>query len=399
MTGPTAFSRFRTKLPFEFGLPTFDARFKQASDGSAQYLTRNDTLLGTLKGAPQIRLFAAEGLDCLPRRQWGGTDFAGKRVLFLLPSAAIGDCVGVHLFLKSFRARWPDAELAVLNSGAATDVFALDPAVTLFPLFISEKQQKRWRTVVDLGEMEGWGGIATSPVDAESVLLAAFGLDPCDALLAGRPVPAAPRIAILPLASSPLRSLPPRLVAALARTLGPVTVLLNNWQGLSRAYEAALRPLLPEGATVLGGFRATGELMGFMASCGYVVLADSGPAHLAKLSATPGTAVYTSAGHEVLQGRFRNLTPWQARYQGEFCAAPCGLAKLRRAADGRVGCMGSLGLPLESLPGLPGEDAALAARLVLETPVPCVKALADEAEAVAEFVMGDMERRRLHPSR
>lgn len=397
MTGATTFTRFRTKLPFEFGLPTFDGRFRQASDGSGTYLSRSDPLLATLRQAtPPMRFTEGERFSSLPRRQWSGTDFAGKRVLFVLPSSAIGDCVGVHLFLKSFRARWPTAHLAVLNSGAATDLFALEPAVTLFPLFLSERQHKRWRIVVDLGEMEGWGGIATSPVDAESVLLDAFGLLPCPAAVTGRPVPDAPTSAILPLASSPLRSLPPRLTAALARALvakGPLTVLLNGWQGLSRAYEAALRPLLPEGVAINGGFRATGELMAFIAGCGYVVVADSGPAHLTKLAGTPGTAVYTSAGHQVLQGRFRNLSPWQARYQGPQCTAPCGLAKLRRAADGRVGCMGSLGLPLDELPGLPGEDAALAARLVLETPVPCIAALANEAETVAAFVIEDLERR------
>jgi hypothetical protein len=401
MIGPTAFTRFRTRLPFEFGLPTFDGRFRQASDGGAYYLCRNDTLLASLRQAtPPMRLSEGGGFSCLPRRLWGGTEFAGRRVLFVLPSSAIGDCVGVHLFLKSFRTRWPTAEVAVLNSGAATDLFALEPAVTLFPLFLSETQHKRWRTVVDLGEMEGWGGIATSPIDAETVLLDAFGLSPCPAELAGRPVPAEPRSAILPLASSPLRSLPPRLTAALARALaakGPVTVLLNGWQGLSRAYEAALRPLLSEGITVNGGFRATGQLMDFIAGCGYVVVADSGPAHLTKLAGTPGTAIYTSAGHQVLQGRFRNLTPWQSRFAGPHCTAPCGLAKLRRAADGRVGCMGSLGLPLEELPGLPGEDAALAARLVLETPVPCVAALTDAADAVAAFIIEDVERRRNDP--
>lgn len=126
-----------------------------------------------------------------------------------------------------------------------------------------------------------------------------------------------------------------------------------------------------------------------------MVTADSGPAHLTKLFATPGTAVYTSAGAEVLQGRFRNLQAWQTRFTGPHCAAPCGLARLRVAADGRIGCMGSLGAPLAELPGLPVDaDPALTERLVLRTPVPCVAALSQQRGDVVEAVLADVRSRR-----
>jgi ADP-heptose:LPS heptosyltransferase len=402
--GRSAFLRFKTKLAFEFALPTFDPDHRQGADGSRDYLTRNSMLRQqVLQGvqAGQVKLVEdGARLPCLPMEAWATTDFSGKRVLFILPSQALGDCVGIALFLRSFRRRWPGVTVAVANSGSATDIFAAEKGVQLFPLLLSEKQLRRFPLVIDLGDMDGWNAIATSPVEAETVLLARFAIDP-DPLIGtdGRPLPERPRFAILPLASSPLRTLPPGLTVAVARALAPkgeVSVLLNAYQGQSRFYQPAIAADLPGGVAVLPGFRTVGELLRFVAAQDYLVTADSGPAHLSKLFATPGTAIYTSAGAEVLQGRFRNLATWQTRFDGPHCTAPCGLARLRVAADGRVGCMGSLGLALAELPGLPVDaDPALTEKLVLRAPVPCVAALADQAEAVVAAVLADIARRRL----
>ena len=79
------------------------------------------------------------------------------------------------------------------------------------------------------------------------------------------------------------------------------------------------------------------------------MFADSGPAHMAKRFAIPGVAVYTSAPPEALRGRFTNLAAWSVPFQGPHCLAPCGLAKLRQAADGTVGCMDPLVMALDEL--------------------------------------------------
>ena len=125
----------------------------------------------------------------------------------------------------------------------------------------------------------------------------------------------------------------------------------------------------------------------------YAVFADSGPAHIAKLFATPGVAVYTSAPGDVLQGRFRNLARWSVPFEGPHCRAPCGLAKLRERADGADGCMGSLGVGLADLPRTPrGRQPAIVDRLVHD-PVPCVAGLAASPEPLVQFVRADLEQR------
>lgn len=389
--GPTAFVRFRTQAAFEFRLSVFEESCRQRPDGSKEYLTRNRVLLPQIRAAGDtVRVMADNArLPVLPARRWQ-RDYGRQRVMFVLPSDALGDCVGVVLFLRAFRRRFPQARVTVANTGAATDLFAAEPGVEVLPLLISAKALDAHHPIIDLGEVDGWDAVTTQPVDVEGALLQRFGLDAEDVPV--RPVPPSPRVAILPLASSPLRSLPPALVAALAQGVtgraSAVSVVLNAYQGVAAAYEQALRPLLPPGCAVVPGFPTTKGLLDFLAGQDFLVAADSGPAHLAKLSGLPGLAIYTSADGAVLQGRHRNLARWQSPFAGPHCAAPCGLAKLRATADGRVGCMGSLGGTLDDLPVLPNEaQPHVAARLVLEQPVPCVADLAARADQVVAAVL------------
>lgn len=385
--GPTAFLRFRTDAPFDFKLSVFDGRFHQGPDGSKEYYTANRVLRRQVEvpGAPVRVMAPAARLRSLPVGQWA-RDYGRQRVLFILPSDALGDCVGVVLFLRAFRRRFPQAEVTVANTGGATDIFGREPGLRVLPLLISERELDRAHPIIDLGEVDGWDAVTTQPVDMETVLLQRFGLVAED--VPPRPRPAGPAsIALLPMASSPLRTLPPAVTAAVAAALAPcgqVRVVLNSYQGVKQPYERALLPLLPPGVAVVPGFATTGGLLDFLAAQDFVVVADSGPAHLTKLFGTPGLAVYTSASGEVLQGRHRNLQRWQVAYAGRHCTAPCGLAKLRAAVDGRIGCMGSLDLPLDQLPVLPGEaQPALAEELTLVRPVPCVARLVAERQALA----------------
>ena len=156
----------------------------------------------------------------------------------------------------------------------------------------------------------------------------------------------------------------------------------------------ALAGRLPAGVTVIDAFGSIGDLLKAIDGFDYAVFADSGPAHMSKLYATPGVAVYTSAPGEVLQGRFTNLARWTVPFKGPHCAAPCGLAKLRQDERGRVGCMGSLGLALADLPRVPTrQDPQLVEKLMAE-PVPCVAQLARAPDGLVSFVLADLERRR-----
>lgn len=387
--GPSVFTKFRTELPFNLHLSVTDPAFRQGPDGSRAYYTRNRVVQQQIRQAGDgIRILADNTrFATLPPSQWR-RDYGRQKVMFVLPSEALGDCVGAVLFLRAFRLRFPQATVTIANTGAATDIFGREPGLRVLPLVISEKELEAHFPIIDLGDVDGWDTVTTQPVDMELVLLDRFGLEPAP-LPPRRPPSAPPAIAILPLASSPLRTLPPMAVAAMAVALaerGTVSVMLNAYQGIKQGYERMLRPLLPDAIRILPGTRTTGELMDFLAAQDFLVAADSGPAHLSKLTGLPGLAIYTSASGAVLQGRHRNLERWQSPFAGPHCQAPCGLAKLRQDGGGRVGCMGSLGLPLADLPHLVTASAPEEAeRLVLEAPVPCVAQLIDFRDDLAQM--------------
>ena len=158
-------------------------------------------------------------------------------------------------------------------------------------------------------------------------------------------------------------------------------------------YREALGPI-DSSVDVVDVFDSIGELLEAIRQFDYAVFADSGPAHMSKLFGTPGVAVYTSAPGDVLQGRFRNLTPWTVPFVGPYCRAPCGLARVRATVNGAVGCMGSLATTIEALPHLPrGRQPETVKRLLVDAPVPCIAHLRDIADQLAAFVVRDLEQR------
>ena len=164
------FTRFASKQPFRFGLPNVSAELTQASDNSPAYLTRTTSLLRqqVLANAPSVKIISETvHPDVLARDAWADIDFDRKRVLFLIPDDAIGDCVGMALFLRAFTAKYPTAKIAALNSGSASDIFATIPDITIFQLFISAKRLKTFDFLIDFSEMEGWKDIATMPVNPD----------------------------------------------------------------------------------------------------------------------------------------------------------------------------------------------------------------------------------------
>ena len=78
---------------------------------------------------------------------------------------------------------------------------------------------------------------------------------------------------------------------ALAHGLAPfgtLTVCLNRYQHQGVLQRRALAGRLPDGTRVIEDFASISALMETIAGFDYAVFADSGPAHMAKLSATPG---------------------------------------------------------------------------------------------------------------
>ena len=399
----TPLLRFAAKRPFRFRQHNTGPKAEQVGRGGETFLTSSQQFANrVLVPAPQQFRILEVGarLPCLPPAEWAGYDFTEKRALFLLPSEALGSNVATLLFLQALRERFRLRRLAVFCARSAADIYLTDPTLEVFTLWLPERELRRFDLLVDLGQLESRRDVEIWPVDMEGELLSAFGLEPSRRYPSeARPVPAEGplRIGLLPLASSPLRTLPLSATRALCAALAPfgkVTLCLNRDQHQGRLYRQHIGPL-PDGVEIVEGFAGIGALLEAIAGFDYAVFADSGPAHMAKLFATPGVAVYTSAPSGVLQGRFRNLAAWQVPYAGDWCAAPCGLAKLRRTADGRTGCMGSLGLPLAELPEVArAADPHSVARLLLEAPVPCVAALRDAPEPLAEFVLADLAARR-----
>lgn len=339
-------------------------------------------------------------LPCLPREEWARHDFSGERVLFLLPSQALGSNVATLLFLAAFIERHRPKSVGVFCAGAATDIYLTDRTVQVHPLWLAQRDLEQADVLVDLGHLEARRHVDVWPVDMEGDLLDSFGLAPSRRYpSAGRPLlpNRRPRIGILPLASSPLRTVPVTTSLALAHALAPqgdITLCLNKNQRQGRLYKESVAGKLPDRVSVSDGFPTIGGLLRAVRDFDYLVCSDSGPAHMSKLFATPGVAIYTSAPGDILQGRFTNLARWTVPYVGRLCRAPCGLAKVREAADGRIGCMESLGLPLEALPStVRGRRDAELDRLMLD-PVPCVSQLAADPAELVDFVLADLAARR-----
>ena len=328
--------------------------------------------------------------------RWRQYPYKGRSVLFLLPPPAIGEHVAIRLFLDIFMTQARPKEVAVLGSDAASDVYAGMPGLAVYPAWMAYDDLKRFPVVIDLNDVPARRKIEFWPVDMEATLYELFGLP------APEPTPLAPvtvgdgplRIGILPLASSPIRTLPPALILDLNNLLGgdgmEVHIVLNPQQNQSKTLRSALDAAVPD-LRYAEDTRSVADLLALMRQFDYAVFADSGPAHLSKLEQRPGAAIFTSAPSDLLLGRHRNLKPIQAIYSSNYCEAPCGLAKLRQTSDGRVGCMASLGVDRRELPSVvDGPDESLIRRFLLQTPIPCVAVVAATAGQIAQEIRADL---------
>lgn len=391
----TPIMSFTASAPFDFKQHNASARTAQVGEAKERYYTSSKELIQqVITRDPRFRVVEPLArIKCVPREHWAATDFTGKRVLFILSTQALGESVSTLLFLHAFAEQRRPKGLGVFSARSSADIYLTTDLVKVYPLWMSRRDLKGWDLVIDLDHLESRRNIETWPVDMEADLLGIFGLQPSARFPSTprtRAFAARPLIGILPLASSSLRTLPVPVTLALVEALRPhgrVMLSLNRNQGQGRLYADALRGRLASDVEVVDVYPAISDLLNAVDALDFGIFADSGPAHMSKLFATPGVAVYSSAPGDVLQGRFANLARWTIPFVGPDCASPCGLAKLRQAVDGRIGCMGSLHLPLSALPGTPrGGDAGVVEQLFRE-PVPCLAHLADNPNALVGFVL------------
>jgi len=393
---------FISRADFQFPTPNSNAMVPQQGQKGIAYVTASDNFhRQVVRGQTAVmRELGHVKIQNLKVDRWRRYPYKGRSVLFLLPPPAIGEHVAIRLFLDVFMTQARPKEVAVLGSDAASDVYAGMPGLAVYPAWMAHDDLKRFSVAIDLNDVPARREIEFWPVDMEATLYELFGL------LAPEPTPLAPvsvgdgplRIGILPLASSPIRTLPPAVILGLNKLLGgegmEVRIVLNPQQNQSKTLRSALDAAVPD-LRYTEDTRSVAELLALMREVDYAVFADSGPAHLSKLEQRPGAAIFTSAPSDLLLGGHRNLHPIQVQYGGNFCTAPCGLAKLRQTAEGRVGCMASLEVGRESLPSaVSGPDENLIQRFQLETPVPCVTALASAAVGIAMDIRANLLGRR-----
>jgi hypothetical protein len=403
-TNHTPLVEFVANVDFNFRFPNASAAAEQQGRAGDQCLTNLHPFIDQIINHHPDRFHVigkTSKIKCLPSAQWSSYDFTKKRVLFLLPSHALGDNVPILTFIHALDEKFGLNNVGVFCTGPTHDIYLTSELVTGYPIWITKKELKRWSVVIDLGHLQSWKDIDIWPIDLEADLLAAFDLAPSSRYTGeARTLPARElRIGILPLASSPLRTLPAAATQALVKALtaqGHVTLCLNRNQHQGVLYRDALGQINPA-VDIVDAFESIGDLLTAIQQLDYAVFADSGPAHISKLFGTPGVAIYTSAPGDILQGRFRNLTRWTVPFAGPHCRAPCGLAKVRATVNGTVGCMGSLQTTLDALPNLPrGRQPETVKRLLVNAPVPCIARLSDIAGELAAFVAHDLDNRIAH---
>jgi hypothetical protein len=395
----TSFIAFRAASAFRFGIPNASKRADQTGKPGRIYLTNvQQFAVQALQSNPKVQL-ATETvrLPCLPIEAWASTDFSGKSLLVLLPTQALGDCTQATMALQALLEQRTPRTISVACAGAAYDIIASNPRLDVRSLWFEHGEASRFDYVIDLGHMSATWDIDIWPVDFETAMLEAFDLSASESYSAEPrrlPTSRRPKVGVLPLASSPLRTLPVRTVEAIVLALadkGDITLCLNSNQNQGRLMAAALSPERGLKLRILDNFATIAGLVSAIREFDYAIFADSGPAHIAKLFGTPGVAVYTSAPSRVLQGRFRNLSAYDVPFSGPHCSAPCGLAKVRQARDGRIGCMGSLGLALDDLPSVPRTANPVAVQHLAENPAPCVAALDAGSQRLAKFIQANFE--------
>ena len=387
---------FRPKADLTLDVPNSASRPRQVLRRGEVGLVRHRVLAAQLRGVwrGNVDLLGdGDRLDVQPLE--GLRDAAGRSVLFTIPSEAVGDSVMTGLALCRLAERFALGRIGVAFTGKSSDVWTLlGRPFEIFPLILPERALGTFDLVIDLAtEVPGLHSVAETMLAADVAILAGLGLAPPTRWRVRAPRRVR-RIGILPLSSTPLRTLPPPLTAHLAAGLGArghvVEIVLDPRQRQGAIYRDALAGT---GVRLRTDLDSVAAVHGYLDGLDYAVFCDSGPAHLAKLLDLPGYRIDTTIAGATVRGGFTNLAGWQAAYSGRHCTAPCGLVGLmaRREGEG-IGCMDSLDLPREALRRPFRTPADAARRFLVESPVACVAGLVRDAERILEAVLVDVQK-------
>ena len=178
-----------------------DFRFNQhnASAAAAQTGRAGDRFLTTSQQfadqalSPNPRQFRitkpSASLKCVAPTAWRDAKVSGRRVLFLLPSQALGNNVATLLFLQAFAEQRRPRAVGVFCARAAADIYLTSDLVRVYTIWIARRDLKKWDMVIDLGQLESRRNIDIWPVDMEAELNQAFGLVPTETYpSSGRPL-------------------------------------------------------------------------------------------------------------------------------------------------------------------------------------------------------------------
>ena len=147
---------FAAREPFSFNQHNCRPEAGQEGRAGERYLTSSDEFLQhVILRNPQVFRIVEEqsNLPCLPFPAWGDTDFRNKRVLFLLPSGALGDNVGTVLFLQAFAEQSGARAIGVFGARSTADIYLMAGVATVYTLWIGRAELKRWDIVVDFGQL------------------------------------------------------------------------------------------------------------------------------------------------------------------------------------------------------------------------------------------------------
>ena len=142
----TRLAEFVANVDFNFQFPNASAAAEQAGRAGERCLTNLDTFVDqvVVRHPYRFRMIGeAQQIKCLPPELWPSHDFSGKRVLFLLPSHALGDNVPILTFIHALNEKFGMGDVGVFCTGPTHDIYLTSDLVTAYPIWISKEELKQ----------------------------------------------------------------------------------------------------------------------------------------------------------------------------------------------------------------------------------------------------------------
>lgn len=150
------------------------------------------------------------------------------------------------------------------------------------------------------------------------------------------------KISIFPISSSPLRSMPIKIINLLIKTYQnkfEVEIIMDEKSLISNHIESKL---------IIGNYKilkpkTLDKLCTIVENIDYGIFMDSGPLHLSKLLQKRGLLIITTVDENILLKNTDLIVPIINNFSSNFCKAPCGLTNIFNYS-GESGCYYSLNI-------------------------------------------------------